>query len=99
MLKKIVERNPNVEKVLVDNCCTERQLYLDLFPQCGGYFSCCAKVYLGAAEKQAAVIRKLSAEYGLVFRCIPDQGQERAMATPSKEIILSNLNLFLRQNI
>ena len=93
MLKKIVERNPNVEKVLVDNCCTERQLYLDL------YFSCCAKVYLGAAEKQAAVIQKLSAEYGLVFRCLPDQGQERAMATPSKEIILSNLNLFLRQNI
>ena len=34
MLEKIAERNPNIEKVLVDNCCAERQLYLDIFPQC-----------------------------------------------------------------
>ena len=33
MLEKIAERNPNIEKVLVDNCCAERQLYLDIFPQ------------------------------------------------------------------
>ena len=33
-LEKIAERNPNVEKVLVDNCCAGRQLYLDIFPQC-----------------------------------------------------------------
>ena len=63
------------------------------------YFSCCAKVYPGVAKKQAALARKLSAEYGLVFRYRLDQGQKRTMTTPSKEIILSNLNLFLRQNI
>ena len=50
-------------------------------------------------KKRAALTRKLSAEYGLVFRCRSDQGQKRTMTTPSKEIILSNLNLFLRQNI
>ena len=33
MLGEIAERNPNIEKVLVDNCCAERQLYLDIFPQ------------------------------------------------------------------
>ena len=30
MLEKIAERNPNAEKVLVDNCCVEIQLYLDI---------------------------------------------------------------------
>ena len=34
MLEKIAERNPNIDKVLVDNCCAERQLYLDIFPLC-----------------------------------------------------------------
>ena len=102
MLEKIAERNPNIEKLLVDNCCAERQLYLDIFPQCRvqlDIFHAVQRFTRELPKKRAALTRKPSAEYGLVFRCRSDQGQKRTMTTPSKEIILSNLNLFLRQNI
>ena len=103
MLEKIAERNPNIEKVLVDNCCAERQLYLDVFPQCRvqlDIFHAVQRFTRELPRKRAALTKKLSAEYGLVFRCRKtDQGQKLTMTTSSKEIILSNLNLFLRQNI
>ena len=72
MLEKIAERNPNIEKALVDNCCVERQLFLDIFPQCRvqlDNFHAVQRFTQELPKKRAALTRKLSAEYVLVFRC------------------------------
>ena len=95
--RKLDAREDNLKMIIVDDCCSVRGSYQNIFPNTPvklDLFHVCQR-FVKTLPKGCAKTQQLCKEFGLVFRANGDVGEERTMETPSAEDQLSNLEIFL----
>ena len=101
-IRELSERCKEIFMVLTDNCCQDRDFYLEFF------INALVKldIFHGVqrvtntipTNKFSPETAKFVSDFGLVFRENGDVEKARQKATPVKQTILANLDAFLERN-
>ena len=93
------DKGIGIEVIILDDCCKMRRLYQGVFGVETeiklDLFHACQRVVQTVDDKDTKA--QFCKEFGLIFRCDGDVGQERQQSTPKPEIIIGNLEQFLHR--
>ncbi|CAB3980735.1 Hypothetical predicted protein [Paramuricea clavata] len=92
--------DPNSPKnICIDNCCKWRSLLEDIFPKATikqDLFHAVQR-FVKTLKKKDSVQRDIASDFGKIFRHPQDLGDIQKMPTPCKDILLSNLQHFMKK--
>ena len=92
--------HPNSLKIIcIDNCCKWKSLLEEIFPGTAIKLDLFHAVqrFVKTLKKKDSVQRDMASDFGKIFRDPQDLGDIRKMSTPGKDILLSNLQNFLKK--
>ena len=97
-LKKRFDLNsPKI--ICIDNCCKWRSLLEEIFPGTmikQDLFHAVQR-FVKTLKKKDSVQREIASDFGKIFRNPQDMGDIRKLSTPGKDILLSNLQNFMKK--
>ncbi|XP_066927265.1 uncharacterized protein, partial [Clytia hemisphaerica] len=102
VIRKLSEKCKEVFMILTDNCCQDKNLYLQFFlgilVKLDLFHGIQRVTNTIPANKFSTERSKFINDFSLVFRERGDVGKAREKPTPSKDVILNNIDSFLRMN-
>ena len=101
MFMNIKQRSKDngLKLICIDNCCKWSSLLADIFPGVSikqDLFHAVQR-FVKTLKKRDPVQRDVASDFGKIFRCPQDLGDTRKMPTPSKDVLISNLQNFLKK--
>ncbi len=92
-------KDNGLKLICIDNCCKWSSLLTEIFPDVSikqDLFHA-VQSFVKTLKKRDPVQREVASDFGKIFRCPQDLGDIQQMPTPSKDILISNLQNFLKK--
>ena len=101
MMKSIKTKmqDTSLKYIFSDTCCGAKSMYEEVFPEAMiklDLFHACQRITKVLPNKKSVSTQTFSKEFGLIFRREGDVNDIRNFETPAKEVILKNLDRFLK---
>lgn len=99
MFENLKERFGSLELICLDNCCKWKNLLGEVFPDVPVKLDLFHAVqrFVKTLKKRDPVQRAAASDFGMIFRDPQDMGDTRKMSTPANDVLLSNLDNFLKK--